>query len=75
MGGGWFSWVGLGPLVPVKGNLYTTAYNDFLDNDALPSLRQQFGEGPFLFQHHNTPVQKARSIQNILVEIDVEEHD
>jgi hypothetical protein len=25
-----FSWFGLGPLVPVKGKLNTTAYNDIL---------------------------------------------
>jgi hypothetical protein len=28
---GCFSWLGLGPLVPVKGNLEVTAYNDILD--------------------------------------------
>ena len=39
----------------------------------LPTLWQQFGEGPFLFQHDNAPVHKAKSIQKWFVEIDVEE--
>ena len=47
---GCFSWFGLGPLVPVKVNLNTTAYNDILDNSVLPSFWQQFGEGLFLFR-------------------------
>ena len=41
----------------------------------LSSLWQQFGEGPFLFQHDNTPVHKARSTQKWFVEISVEELD
>lgn len=58
-----FSGAGLGPFVPVKGTLNESAYQEILDNSMLPTLCEQFGDGPFLYQHDCVPVHKARSIK------------
>jgi len=69
------SGAGLGPLVPVKGTLNASAYQEILDHFMFPTLWKQFGDGPFLFQHDCTPVNKARSIKTWMSQSGVEELD
>lgn len=38
----------MGPLVPVKGNLNSLAYEDIVDNCVPPNLWQHFGEEPHM---------------------------
>ena len=72
---GCFSWFGLGPLVPVIGNMNSEMYMDFLDNAALPTLRQYFVEGPFLFQQDNCSIHTSRLSQTWFDEMDVQKLD
>ncbi|KAI4902346.1 hypothetical protein NFI96_004702, partial [Prochilodus magdalenae] len=51
--------VGLGPLVLVKGTLNASADQEILDNFRLPTLWEQFRDGPFLFHHNCTRVLRA----------------
>ena len=72
---GCFSGAGLGPLFPVKRTLNPSAYQEMLDNSTLPTLREQIGDGPFLFQHDCVLVHKARSIRTWMREFGVDEFD
>ena len=48
--------LGYSSLVPIKLNLSAVPYDDRLEISVLPTLWQQFGEGPLLFQQGNAPV-------------------
>ncbi|MCJ8736326.1 hypothetical protein PDJAM_G00258380 [Pangasius djambal] len=61
--------------IPVKGTLNASGYQNILDNSMLPTLWEQFGAGPFLFQHDCAPVHKARSIKTWMTESGVDELD
>ncbi|GFU52370.1 transposable element Tc1 transposase [Trichonephila clavipes] len=72
---GCFSSFDLGPSVPVIGNIKSEMYVDILDNAALPSLWQYFGEGPFLFQQDNCAIHTSRLPQTWFDEMGVQKLD
>ena len=47
---GSFSWFGFRPFVLINGNMNSEVYANILDNSILPTLRQQFRIGHFLYQ-------------------------
>lgn len=57
---GRFTGLELGHLIPVKRTLNASASKDIWDHFILPTLWEQFGDDPFLFQHACAPVHKER---------------
>lgn len=63
-------WFGSGPLSLMKKNLNDKAYTQSIhikhifDDSVLPTTRQNFGEGLFLFQYGNAPMHKDSSMKN-----------
>ena len=55
--------------------LKVLGYQTILDNFALPTLWQQLGEDPSLFQHDNAPVQRLASTQDWFEDKGVEQLD
>ena len=60
-------------LVDIRRSLPNPMHSD--NCSMLPTLWQQCGKGPFLFQHDNTTVQKAPCIKKLFAEISVGELD
>ncbi|GFX03871.1 transposable element Tcb1 transposase [Trichonephila clavipes] len=75
MAWGCFSWFGLGPLVPVIGNMNSEMYVDIVDNAVFPTLWQCFGEGPFLFQQDNCSIHTSMLAQTWFDEMGVQKLD
>jgi hypothetical protein len=50
--------------LPVKGSLNAKWHNGILDDSVVPTLWQQFVEGPFLFQHDNVLCTKHGPYRN-----------
>ena len=61
---GCFSWFGLGPLFVVPGTMKAVNYLNILDNFALPTLWQYFGNSPCHYQHDNAKCHTAGVIQD-----------
>jgi hypothetical protein len=69
-GGGWttvwgcFSWIGLGLLLILLGNLNADGYKDILTRYVLSTVEDQFGDDDWLYQHDNAPCHKARYVES-----------
>lgn len=70
-GGGLFFLVWPSSTSFVLGTLNTKGYDTILDNSVLLTVWQQFGTGPFLFQHDSEPVHKAKAMTEWLEEMRV----
>lgn len=63
-----FSWVGLGPIVPLEGSVTAVVYRDVLETHAVPTLKAHARKirKKFFFQEDNAPVHTAKIPQEFL---------
>jgi hypothetical protein len=71
---GCFSWVGLGPLVPLEGRVTGITHRDVLANYAIPTVKfhAKKVKKRFFFQEDNAPVHTARVARSFLTSSNVE---
>ncbi|GFV36480.1 transposable element Tcb1 transposase [Trichonephila clavipes] len=68
-------WFGMGPFDPEFGNMNSEMNVDILDNAALPTQWQYFGEYPFLFLQDNCSIHTSRLVQTWFDEMGVPKLD
>lgn len=68
-----FEWFGKDPIVPIKGNVNATAYNDIHIIACFQICGNRLGKA--LFQRDNAPVQNARSVKKWFSDFGLEDLD
>ena len=65
---GCFSWVGLGPIVPLVGSVTGATYQGVLKTYAVPTLKEHARrvKKKFVFQEDNAPVHTAKVARGFL---------
>jgi len=71
---GCFSWVGMGPLVPLVGRVTGNTHREVLENYAVPTVKSHAKKikKKFLFQEDNAPVYTARVARSFLKSSNIE---
>jgi hypothetical protein len=72
---GCFSWIGLGPLVILHGNINAEGYKDILIRCILSMIEDQFCDDDYLYQHVSALCHKSRSVREWFVDSNIPEMD
>jgi hypothetical protein len=62
-------------LVILHGNINTEGYKDIMNRCVLSMVEDQFGDDDCLYEHHNAPCHKARSVREWFMDNKVPEMD
>jgi hypothetical protein len=68
---GCITWYGVGTLCKVDGNIDAVKYRDTLDNHLWPVVARHFADKPYRFQDDNSPVHRARIIEEFKRDNDI----